>query len=99
MDKAYNRCKRIHELFAAALELLHMQAFLSRKEEEGYEQCVCYEIEIIRNGDDHTPSKEVQVILDDYKEYLEETKTGKYGKTAQFWIGYAEWMHLYHEYM
>ena len=76
-----------------------MQAFLSRKEKEGYEQCVCYEIEIIRNGDDHTPSKEVQVILDDYKEYLEETKTGKYGKTAQFWIGYAEWMHLYHEYI
>ena len=37
-------------------------------------------------------------MLDDYKEYLEETKTRKYGKTAQFWIGYTEWIHLYHEY-
>ena len=36
-------------------------------------------------------------MLDDYKLYLEETKTGKYGKIAQFWIGYTEWMHLYHE--
>ena len=38
-------------------------------------------------------------MLDDYKEYSEETKTVKYGKTAQFWIGYTEWMHLYHEYI
>ena len=38
-------------------------------------------------------------MLDDYKEYLEETKTGKYDKTAQFWIGYTERLHLYHEYI
>ena len=38
-------------------------------------------------------------MLDDYKEYLEETKTRKYGKTAQLWIGYTEWMHLYHEHI
>ena len=38
-------------------------------------------------------------MLDDYKEYLEKTKQGKYGKTAQFWIGNTEWMHLYHEYI
>ena len=78
MCKAYDRCKRIYQLFAPALEILHMQAFLSRKEEECYEQFVCKEIENIRNGDDYTPSKEVQDMLDDYKEYLEETKTGKF---------------------
>ena len=99
MGKAYNRCKRIHQLFAAVLEILHMQAFLSRKEEECYEQVLCNDIENIRNGDDYTPSKDVQDMTDDYKEYLEETKTGEYGKTAQFWIGYTEWMHLYHEYI
>ena len=38
-------------------------------------------------------------MLDDYKEFLEEKKTGKYGKAAQFRIGYTEWMHLYHEYI
>ena len=38
-------------------------------------------------------------MLDDYKEYLEETKAGKYGKTSQLWIGYTEWMHLYHEHI
>ena len=81
------------------LEILHMQAFLSRKEEECYELFVCNEIESIRNGDDYTPFKEVQDMLDDYKEYLEETKTRKCGKTAQFWIGYTEWMHLYHKYI
>ena len=97
MGKAYNRCKRIHQLFAAALEILQMQAFLSRKEEECYEQFVYNEIENIRNGGDYTLSKEVQDMLDYYKEYLEETKTRKYGKTAQFWIGCTEWMHLYHE--
>ena len=77
-----------------------MQAFQSRKEEECYEQFVSNEIQMqenIRNGDDYTPSKVVQDMLDDYKEYLEETNTGIYGKTSQFWIGYTEWMHLYHE--
>ena len=78
MGKAYHRCERIYQVFATALEILHMQAFLSRKEEECYEQFVCKEIENIRNGDDYTPSKEVQDMLDDYKEYLEETKTGKF---------------------
>ena len=38
-------------------------------------------------------------MLDDSKEYLEEAKIGKYGKTAQLWIGYTEWMHLCHEYI
>ena len=84
MGKAYNRCKRIYHFFAATLEILHMQVFLNRKEEDCYEQLVCNEIENIRNGDNYTSSKEVQDMLDDYKEYFKETKTGKYGKTAQF---------------
>ena len=52
MVKAYNRCKRIHQLFAAALEILHMQEFLSRKEEECYDQLIWNEIENSRKGDD-----------------------------------------------
>ena len=68
--------------------------FLSRKEKKCYEQFLCNEIENIRNGDDYT----VQDMFDDYKEYLEETKIEKYDKTAHFWIGNTEWMHLYHEY-
>ena len=40
MGKAYSRCKKIHQLFAVALEILHMQAFRIRKEEERYEQFV-----------------------------------------------------------
>ena len=58
--------------------------------EECYEQYVCNKIENGRNGDDYTPSKEVQDMLDDYKEYLEDTKPEKYGKATQFWIGYTE---------
>ena len=65
MGKAYNRCKRIHKLFAAALEILHIQAFLSRKEEEFYEHFLCNEIENFRSGDGWTPSKEVQDMLVD----------------------------------
>ena len=44
MGKAYNRCKSIYQHFASALEILHMPAFLSREEEECYEQFVCNEI-------------------------------------------------------
>ena len=44
MVKAHNSCKRIHQVIAATLEILQMQAFLSRKEEECYEQFVCNEI-------------------------------------------------------
>ena len=86
-------------MFAALLEIVHMQAFLGRKKEEFSEQSICSEIKNISNRDDYTLSKEVQDMLDDYKEYLEETKTEKYGKTVQFWIGYTEWMHLYNDYI
>ena len=99
MVKAYNRCKRIHQLFAAALEILHMQEFLSRKQEECYDQLTWNEIENSRKGDDLTLSKEVQGMLDDDKECLEEANAGKYGESAQFWTGYIEWMFLQHEYI
>ena len=43
--------------FSVKLETLSMQGFLSRKEEECYEQFVCNEIENIRNRDDYISSK------------------------------------------
>lgn len=38
-------------------------------------------------------------MLDDDKECLEETNTGKYGESAQFWTGCTEWMFFQHEYI
>ena len=46
-----------------------VRTFATGKVLECYEQFACNETENVRNGYDCTPSKEVQDMLDDYKEH------------------------------
>ena len=46
-----------------------VRTFAAGKVLECYEQFARHEIENVRNGYDCTPSKEVQDMLDDYKEH------------------------------
>ena len=32
------------------------------------------------------------------KEFAQETRNGNHGKTAQYWMGYVDMLHLYHEF-
>ena len=41
--------------------------------------------------------KELRELCDEYLVFKEETINGGHGKTAELWIKYAEYIHLYHE--
>ena len=98
--KSYKRCKRLHELLALAMETLHFKSFL--KSTDGSSDEMMESILKIKNIDDITSeetgqsSADLKSSLATYKQYVEETKQGQHGKTAQFWINYAYIMHLYH---
>jgi hypothetical protein len=49
-------------------------------------------------GPDNVYSKEMEVVLQTYMAYSNETQNGKNGKTAKFWFSYIKMIHLYHEY-
>ena len=37
-------------------------------------------------------------LIKKYEEFSQETRNGNYGKTAQYWIGYVNMLHLYEEF-
>ena len=37
-------------------------------------------------------------LIKKYEEFAQETRNGNHGKTAQYWMGYADMWHLYHEF-
>ena len=103
--KGYNRCKRIHQLFAASMEILHFEAYIA--ELENTEEHMSYET---MRADLHTildnpssleryqASSEFREIIDGYKTYAKKTEDGEHGKTAQYWYGYIRMVQLYHDY-
>ena len=94
--KNYNRCKRIHQLFAAAMEILHFKSFLEKHGDETISDEIKHELDVIRKEKDlnnHVISKEVMDILEAYTTYAKETGSGKHGLTAQYWMGYINMIH------
>ena len=92
--KHYNRCKRIHLIFAAALLSLKLREFIKRNEENEtkvasarYKVSKIYESPV--NIEDF--SKDLKELLDQYKESIDMTLLeGLDGCTAQYWMGYIE---------
>ena len=52
-----------------------------------------------KNLHKHIADKEFDEVFGQYKQYSKKTSEGVYGKTAQFWFGYIEMLHLYHEFI
>ena len=91
--KHYNRCKRIHILFAAALQLLKLREFVRCSEEYGTTlESVKNEVLTINTAPIQLDnlSDELKEILDKYKENTESTSNGSHGCTAKYWMGYIE---------
>jgi len=92
----YNRCKRLHELLALAMELLHFQRFASALKYED----VAILSKAFQEGKDlmveESCCTEVNEILKSYDEFTTKTRKGDHGKTAEFWLKYVDMIHLYH---
>lgn len=91
----YNRCKRLHQLLAAAFEMLHFDSFLQTIEEltEDTVQDI-----LTTSGDLSSVRPSVRKVLDEYEKYCDDTKKGEHGKTAEYWFTYVQYMHLYKEF-
>ena len=37
-------------------------------------------------------------LIKKYEEFAQEARNGNHGKTAQYWMGYVDMLHLYHEF-
>ena len=83
LGKHYNRCKRIHPLFSAAIQLLHFEKILSNKETD-LEALDLYEkhLENVQQANhDEDLSLELEDLLKLYSDYVNNTLNGKHGIT------------------
>ncbi|XP_044760189.1 uncharacterized protein LOC123317646 isoform X2 [Coccinella septempunctata] len=94
----YNRCKRIHPIFAASLHILHFRAYLSMND-------ICIdkltkELKMIQTQKlcEVNFSTSLIEILDGYDEYYHKTEEGLHGATAKYWIIYVNLIKLYQEF-
>ena len=99
--RSYNRNKRIHELFVCAMEIMHVNLFFDKDPDEHMKEIIITELSNI----DQTQkirtselSKELLNVLSHYDSFKKDTEDGKHGLTAQYWIGYIQMVHLYHEF-
>ena len=96
--KGYNRCSRIYQILAAAI--LHFIEFDSRFNNESL-SIINEELKFIKEEkkiDFRYFSKEATEFLDGYLLFSRDNLEGKYELTAQYWMGYIEMLHLYHEF-
>lgn len=97
--KHFNRCKRIHPLFALALQVLHFRQFLQTHGVLS-DECIA-----LLNAFSKAPSPEslsklletatIAALLDSYERFCDQTRHGQHGSTARFWILYIDLVHIY----
>lgn len=94
----YNRCKRIHPMFAAAFQILHFRAYL-----DANKICtddVINELTLIQkeNLAESSFSPFLVEILNVYEKYYQETEEGVHGATAKYWITNINFIKLFQEF-
>ena len=94
----FNRCKRIHPLLYAAF--LHMEEFLSVSKPEFDFSSTYLSIlvnQLISGNDPKQLPPDFSELFLAYNDYVDETKLGKHGLTAQYWMQYMTMIKLYHD--
>lgn len=96
--KHFNRCKRLHPLFSAALQSLHIKEFLSNYE-------VDYDILLddlkhisnnpVENNNPLNVRPSLDIIINDYLSYAQLSLSGVHGKTAQFYMRYIYFVNIF----
>ena len=101
LGKSYKRSKRIHQLFAMAMEIPHFNSFKLSMQEDDLEKFISLEDDLpnVVDGDKKKLMAEhTNELIKKYEEFAQETRNGNHGKTAQYWMGYVDMLHLYHEF-
>ncbi|GFT06874.1 uncharacterized protein TNCV_3112511 [Trichonephila clavipes] len=100
--KNFNRCKHLHPLMALGLKMLHFDHFLDNIEYNFLKEQVIDDLfhyqEVI---DSHSsmqielPNNVLSRVLSAYQKFVEETRQGEHGKTAQFYLIYIQLVSYY----
>ena len=107
--KSYKRCKRIHQLLALAMELDHFSFFRLSLEDKDIQTITSMEDNLASTMVETETSSNVEHIeefltgnskglIKKYEKFMQNTQNAFHGKIVQYWIGYVDMVHLYHEF-
>ena len=92
--KHFNRCQRLHIMMATAFDMLHFEAFLCQYGDvpDSFKEKLQYlnsptELEELENSPEYT------TIVAAYEKYTQDTRSGKHGPTAAYWVQYIDLVH------
>ena len=98
----YNRCWRVDEPFAEALERLLMERFIDYKQLAIPETVIAFteSIQVKDNDETVVNDQGIQAFHRQYLEFRERRRVGDFGRTAQFWVALyldiIEVLHMIH---
>ena len=99
--KGTRESKRIHQLLALAMEIQHFNSFKLSLQENDLEKLISLEDDL-PNVTDRDKKKfmveHTNELIKKYEEFAQETRNGNHDKTAQYWMGYVDMLHLYHKF-
>ena len=101
LGKSYKRSKRIHQLFAMAMEIPHFNSFKLSMQEDDLEKFISLEDDLpnVVDGDKKKLMAEhTNELIKKYEEFAQEIRNGNHGKTAQYRMRYVDMLHLYHKF-
>ncbi|GFV99728.1 uncharacterized protein TNCV_5080881 [Trichonephila clavipes] len=96
--KHFNRCKRLHPLMALGLKMLHFDHFLDNIEYNFLKEQVIDDLLNYQEVIDSHSSMPIELpnnVLSAYQKFVEETRQGEHGKTAQFYLIYIQLVNHY----
>ena len=101
LGKSYKKSKRIHQLLALAMEIQHFHSFNLSLQEDDLGKFISLEVDLpnVIDGDKKKFTAEhTNELIKKCEEFAQEKRNGKHGKTAKYWMGYVDMLHLYHEF-
>lgn len=103
--KHFNRCKRLHPLMAVGLQILHFDQFLKTKQverdflkEQIFDDLLQYQDLAVSHSTttaELLPNQELSRLLSSYQKFVDKTRQGDHGKTAQFYMTYIQLVNYY----
>ena len=98
LGKSYKRRKRIHQLLALTMEIQHFNSFKQFLQENDLEKFISLEDDLqnVIDGDKKKYMAEhTNELIKKYEEFSQKKRNRNHGKTARYWMGYVEMLHLY----
>lgn len=95
--KHFNRCKRLHPIMALGLQILHFRSFLQYENIEVTDD-ILSELDRLQSCSTSSfiiENEQLMELYDNYAKYKEKTMNGEFGKTAQYYVMYINFVNYY----